>query len=262
MFTRAVIIALLTVAPACSPSSDSPQKLATALPPAEEIIRRAAALCAYQDQFMKIEARVTEADGATKQYIIETHRVRDGERTSSLSQIIEPERGNALLSIEDETGAKNVTYLPGFAKYFEVPSTQEDPSFGLAIQESLVAEHLYSYDTQGTTKLDGDEVYVVEGTLKPDVDSHLRRMVEYFRISDGRPLKTEIFNERGELLRVKRYFDYRQVDGHWTSTRTEIDNIGRKKLITLTVLEARYDRDLPASMFTREHLKKISPGLK
>lgn len=232
------------------------------LPEGNELMKRAHSTANYKDQALRIEAEVTDQGGTPRKFVIETYRRRGPDGTYSLSQVVQPERGNALLSSETSEGTNNVTYMPGFGKFFEVPSTQEDPTFGMTIQESLSEGNLYDYRTQSRTNIDGEEAYVVEGRLKPDVDSTLASMLEYLRASDARPLKTEIFNAKGELLRTKRYLDYRQIDGYWLSARTEVENIARTKRISLMVVEAKFDRNLPASMFTREYLKKISPGLK
>jgi len=67
----------------------------------------------------------------------------------------------------------------------------------------------------------------------------------------------ELYNSLGELVRIRRYTDWAQINGRWTERRTEVDNLKHQKRIVFETIEADYEADWPLSFFSRENLKAL-----
>jgi hypothetical protein len=72
------------------------------------------------------------------------------------------------------------------------------------------------------------------------------------------PMVAEFYDNQDQLNRrvtIDKMADY---SGHWTRIRWVVDNQARQKKITFETTKVDYDMPLSDSLFTRDHLKKIT----
>jgi hypothetical protein len=246
---------------ACQRDHGATTPEAKPLPTGEEVVNRYLAYDDCHNAKLTIKAHLTEADGTEREFIIMNYQKCVAGAQYTLRQVAAPasERARALLSIERPgQPVENVAYLPGFDKFVEVQDlTKEDTLFGLSVQESLGGYDLYDYTMLGAERLDQHETYKVEGQLQPEATSRFVRTLTYFRQDNFLPVRMELYNSLGELVRIRRYTDWAQINGRWTERRTEVDNLKHQKRIVFETVEADYEADWPLSFFSRENLKAL-----
>lgn len=251
----------MMVFPACQRDQGAPTTQTAPLPAGQEVVEHYLRYDDCHNAKLKIRAHLTEEDGTEREITIMNYQKCVDGAQYTLRQVVSPEseRARALLSIERPgQPVENVAYLPGFDKLVEVQDlTREDTLFGLTVQESLGGYDLYDYKTLGAERLGPTEVYKVEGRLKPDVESRLARTITYFRQDNYLPLRMELYNSQNELVRIREYADWAQINGRWTERRTQVENLKHHKRIIFETVEADYNADLPLSFFTSENLKAL-----
>jgi hypothetical protein len=255
------LIMLTTVLHACRRDRGAPAPDPAPLPTGQEVVNHFLTYVGCHDAKLKVQARVTNEDGTTREFIIMTYqKCADGVQYS-LRQVIVPEseRSRALLTVEKPgQPVENVAYLPGFKKFVEVQDLRrEDTVFGLSIQESLGGYDLYDYKMLGTERVGQYETYQVEGRLKPETESRFKRTITCYRRDNFLPVRMELYNLQNQLVRVKQYTHWDHIDGRWTETRSDVENLQYKKRIVFDTVEADYTADLPLWFFTRENLKRL-----
>jgi hypothetical protein len=256
-----ILIIGTAVLQACQSEHDAAVPAPDPLPKGEEIVNRFREVEACHNAKLKVKARLTEEDGAEREFTIMTYEKCVDGTQYSLRQVVLPkeERGRAMLSLETPgQPVEAVAYLPGFQKFVQVGNlSQEDTLFGLSIQESLGGYDLYDYETVGKERLGEYEAYKVEGKLKPEASSRFNRTVTYYRQDHFLPLRVELYDSQNQLLRVRDYLNWTQIDGHWTAMHTDVNNLAHKKRIIFETVEVSFQEDLPLSFFSRETLKRL-----
>jgi hypothetical protein len=214
---------------------------------------------------MKLEARVTDtATGSSRAVRLTMYRKRDGDgRQEMLFEFTSPpeERDRDGLVIVTPPGeVEAIRYMQSTDKFVATTSaTGEDSLFGMSLQELLGGQpEKYDHRLVEETIAGNVPANKLEGTLKPGADSRFQRVVLLMAKDTSAALSIELYDSRDELARRVTVERSEQVSGYWTRMRWTVDNIAHGKKIEFTTLSARYDQKLDGSIFSREHLKRIS----
>lgn len=271
-----VAASLLLPSGACSskPDSSTPQSNTQAHAPAptggdaSKIIERYRALDSSSDSTVKLRARIT-ADEASepsppKQLQLTMYRKRESDgRTLILVEFTAPpeERDrDGLITVFPDGRIEGVRYVQSTDSYIVTDDPMsEDALFGMTLQELAGGQaEKYDFRVDGEETQDQSAAYRLEGTLKPGVQSKFRRLLLFVDKSTFAATKAEFYDNHNELARRLSVSKTELVGGYWTRTRWDIDNLARQTKIAFDAVEVRYDQNLSDSIFTREHLKKIS----
>ena len=184
----------------------------------------------------------------------------DGGALTFLS-VIAPikETDKAFLAIE-EAGqpTQAISYLPGMKKMTRLNSAKQLGIGGtrVSLQELLGMElNQYSY-TPGERVVENNEQMIkVEFKENPAFSLAYPRIIGFFREKDQQPARFELYDARDELQKRVTIEKIKPVEGHQTITGLAIDDLAHKQTLKLETRKIEYDRSLPDSIFTENHLK-------
>jgi hypothetical protein len=244
--------------------SAQPASAASATMDASQIIERNRALDSSRDSRMKLKARIQGSEGTPPEVEMTIYRKREAD--GDMLMLIEftspaQERDrSAIVTISPKSEVEGIRYLQSgdtFASTKGVMS--EDSLFGMTLQELADGQpEKYDFKLIGEETAGSSPAYKMEGTLKPDAESRFNRLVMLVSKENFATVSAEFYDNHNELVRRLSVDKIEQVAGHPTRMHWIVDNPAKTKKVEFTTLDAKYDQNLSDSLFTREHLKKIT----
>ncbi|MHB1250436.1 MAG: outer membrane lipoprotein-sorting protein, partial [Polaromonas sp.] len=179
----------------------------------------------------------------------------------SFVRILSPAKEAGIGSLR--LGAEMWNYLPNVERVVKIPpSMMLQPWMGSdftnddLVKESSILDD-YVHQLVATSTVNGQDVYQVEATPKPETAVVWGRVLYWVRKRDFMPLKQEFFSESGELVRVLSFSEVRAVGGRTLPTRWEMRPTAKPGNFTAVVLkEAVFDRPLNEAVFTQGNLQR------
>ena len=179
----------------------------------------------------------------------------------SFVRILSPAKEAGIGSLR--IGSEMWNYLPSVERVIKIPpSMMLQPWMGSdltnddLVKESSILDD-YTHKVLGITTVDGQEIYQVEATPKPQAAVVWGRVLYLVRKRDFMPLKQEYFSERDELVRVLSFSEVRSVGGRTLPTRWEMRPVAKPGNVTTFVLkDAVFDRPVDEAIFTQRNLQK------
>lgn len=267
-----LLVSLISIALiGCQKEGGNPAKTAssTSVPASSavdvaQLVSRYRALDDSRDSALKMRARIESQDGGPPEVRMTVYRKRasDGGKVM-LIEFTSPERErdrNAIVMTTPQGEIEAVRYIQSGDNFVTAKgSLNEDSLFGMTLQEFEDGQpEKYDFKLIGEESLGSTPVYRIEGKLKPGAESKFSRLVMLLSKENNVALVTEFYDNHNELMRRSTVERAEQVAGHWTRLVWKVDNIARHKKIEFETIESKYDQNLSDSIFTREHLKKIS----
>ena len=186
----------------------------------------------------------------------------EGPRFMLIEFTVPPEERDrdGLITIFPDGQIEGVRYIQSsdsFAATRDVMS--EDSLLGLTLQELADGQpEKYDFTIVGEETVDGVACYRAEGKLKPSAESKFTRIEMLIAKETSLLVKAMFYDKREVLARNLVVSRTEEIDDQWTRMSWTIDNIARNKKIAFEATNVSYDQNLKDSMFTREHLKKIT----
>lgn len=179
----------------------------------------------------------------------------------SFVRIVSPAKEAGIGSLR--LGSEMWNYLPNVERVIKIPpSMMLQPWMGSdftnddLVKESSILED-YTHKVLGTVTIDGQAMYQVEATARPEAAVVWGRILYWVKKSDFVPLKQEFYDERGELVRTMSFSDVRSIGGRRVPTRWEMRPRAKPGNVTIIALRnAVYDRPIDAEVFTQRNLQK------
>lgn len=179
----------------------------------------------------------------------------------SFVRILAPAKEAGIGSLR--IGSEMWNYLPSVERVIKIPpSMMLQPWMGSdftnddLVKESSILDD-YTHQIVGTMAVEGQPAWQVEAMPKPAAAVVWGRVLYLVRKRDFMPLKQEYFSERGELVRVMRFFDVRSLGGRLLPTRWEMRPVAKPGNVTTIVLkDADFDRPVDEAIFTQRNLQK------
>jgi outer membrane lipoprotein-sorting protein len=120
----------------------------------------------------------------------------------------------------------------------------------------LVAPELDAYDYKfaGDDEVLGRKCRKIEATPKrPDVELY-SKSIGCLDTNDWVVLRTELFDKKGDLLKVSTVQKLDKIDGIWTPLEQEMVNVQDKTNSKITIKDIHYNIELPDDIFSRARL--------
>ena len=120
----------------------------------------------------------------------------------------------------------------------------------------LVAPELDAYDYAfvGDDELLGRKCRLIEAKPKrPDSDVY-SKTIGCLDTTDWMVLRTQLFDKKGQLLKVMTVKKLEKIDNIWTPMDQEMANVQDKTTSTITIKDIHYNVELPDDIFTRARL--------
>lgn len=230
----------------------------------EQIAERYRALDNSNQSVSKTHAIVRDADGSAREFAMSISRklAADG-RKLMLVEFTSPDQErdrNALVIISPQGNIEATRYIQSSNSFASVNSVvSEDSLFGMTMQELADGQtEKYSFRLVGEESFDGKPVYRIEGKLKDGMESKFPRLVLLISKENSAALVAEFYDNQNQLIRRVAIDKMAEQNGHWTRMHWIVENLARQKKISFETIKIDYDAPLNDSVFSRDHLKKIT----
>ena len=117
----------------------------------------------------------------------------------------------------------------------------------------------YSYELLREDTFQGRPVYVVETVPNTPDDSQYSRLVQWVDRERWLPLKIELYDKDGDLLKVNSVSRVERVQGYWTIINNTMENVQTGHRTELAIQRFVYGENLPDGLFTTNFLETGRP---
>jgi hypothetical protein len=114
----------------------------------------------------------------------------------------------------------------------------------------------YTYQYLGKDVIGGRSVSLVEMTPKDPAKEVYAKTVLALDPKDLLIMRREFFDKKGDKVKVWTIDKVEQIDGVWTLTGQEMQNLQDKTKSRLDISEVKYNAELPDAMFTPKYLTR------
>ncbi|WMN76876.1 outer membrane lipoprotein-sorting protein [Vibrio parahaemolyticus] len=123
-------------------------------------------------------------------------------------------------------------------------------------QSSIVVD--YQHALLGNDSVEGDKVWVIEATAKPDAPVVWNKVTLWISQSTYLQRKVEFYDEFDERVNVLTTYDVKELGGRKIATRMEmkpVDKPGNKTIFTTH--QAQFDFDINDDFFSQQQMKSL-----
>ncbi|EGQ7682677.1 outer membrane lipoprotein-sorting protein [Vibrio parahaemolyticus] len=123
-------------------------------------------------------------------------------------------------------------------------------------QSSIVVD--YQHALVGNDSFEGDKVWVIEATAKPDAPVVWNKVTLWISQSTYLQRKVEFYDEFDERVNVLTTYDVKELGGRKIATRMEmkpVDKPGNKTIFTTH--QAQFDFDINDDFFSQQQMKSL-----
>ncbi|EJS9607639.1 outer membrane lipoprotein-sorting protein [Vibrio parahaemolyticus] len=123
-------------------------------------------------------------------------------------------------------------------------------------QSSIVVD--YQHALLGNDSFEGDKVWVIEATAKPDAPVVWNKVTLWISRSTYLQRKVEFYDEFDERVNVLTTYDVKELGGRKIATRMEmkpVDKPGNKTIFTTH--QAQFDFDINDDFFSQQQMKSL-----
>ncbi|TOG02569.1 outer membrane lipoprotein-sorting protein [Vibrio parahaemolyticus] len=123
-------------------------------------------------------------------------------------------------------------------------------------QSSIVVD--YQHALLGNDSFEGDKVWVIEATAKPDAPVVWNKVTLWISQSTYLQRKVEFYDEFDERVNVLTTYDVKELGGRKIATRMEmkpVDKPGNKTIFTTH--QAQFDFDINEDFFSQQQMKSL-----
>ncbi|MGQ9616098.1 MAG: outer membrane lipoprotein-sorting protein [Spirochaetota bacterium] len=154
-------------------------------------------------------------------------------------------------------------YLPALKRVRRIAASEGGQSFmGTDFTYDDMSERKVERDYHeliGEERIDGYDCYVVESKSKNPGDSQYSRAVRWIRKDIWMPVKAELYDKKGQLLKMATWSNIKNIQGYWTAMVTEMKNVQTLHATRLEIKKVVYDEAIPPGLFTTQFLMTGRP---
>ncbi len=168
--------------------------------------------------------------------------------------------GTAFLSVEQEDDRdEQFLYLPSLGRVRRIAANQNDSSF---VNSEFTYEDMQrrkvsrdNHSLIGEEELLGRSCWVIESIPKNESDSQYGKYVSWTAKDIFVPLKIDLYNKKGQLVKQFVAHKFDQIDSIWTITDSEMRNLEKKRSTRLRTLGVQYNIDISDNTFTTQYMQ-------
>jgi outer membrane lipoprotein-sorting protein len=169
-------------------------------------------------------------------------------------------KGTRFLSITNEGRADDMwIYLPSLKRVRRIAASEGGESF---MGTDLTYDDMGSKDVDnddhtlvGEEDVDGYPCYVVESVPRDPSESEYSRRKTWVSREMLIPIRMELFDKEGALLKVLTVSEIENIQGFWTPKITRMTNVQENHSTVLTMERVIYNENLPDGIFTTRFLQ-------
>ncbi|HAV1506763.1 TPA: outer membrane lipoprotein-sorting protein [Vibrio parahaemolyticus] len=123
-------------------------------------------------------------------------------------------------------------------------------------QSSIVVD--YQHALVGNDSFEGDKVWVIEATAKPDAPVVWNKVTLWISQSTYLQRKVEFYDEFDERVNVLTTYDVKELGGRKIATRMEMKPVDKPRNKTIfTTHQAQFDFDINDDFFSQQQMKSL-----
>ena len=230
---------------------------------ADEIIDKMKDANKHDSTQARIAATIEEKGGASSERLIDQYSLIENGLSKAVAVFQKPAsvQGTRFLMVENNGRADDRwIYLPALKKVRRIASSEGGTSFigeitydDMSVGEGDRTNTLLREDT-----VEGEAVYVVQ-SVPNDSDGQYSKTISSISKTKWLPIKAEMYDKQGKLLKVAEGLEIKEVQGFWTITKLRMSNVQNGNATTLTFEKLEYGKKIPASVFTTKFLETGRP---
>lgn len=149
-------------------------------------------------------------------------------------------------------------YLPALGKIKRISSENKSDYFmGSDFTYDDLGERNLNEDTHKllkTEEINGEKTYVVES--KPiGEDLMYSKIISWVSLDKCIELKKEFYDKNGNHLKTLSVIDYKEIDGIYTVTHSEMNNVQKEHKTILKLNDVKYNTNISENKFTERQMK-------
>jgi hypothetical protein len=210
---------------------------------------------------------IAAKDGSTTERVVDQYSSKAGGANKTVVVFQKPASvaGTRFLTIENPGKADDRwIFLPALGKVRRIAATEGSGSFmgtDLSYDDVSSADRDADADAHELLRdeaLDGKDCWVIESKPK-DPDYQYSKMVSWIEKATRISLKIELYDRKGELVKLLEILKSEDKQGRPTPTITRMTTVKAKTSTTINVDIVKYDDPIPASVFTTKFLETGRP---
>ena len=206
---------------------------------------------------------ITARNGSTTERLIDQYSKDgpNGARTVIVFQRPANVAGTRFLTMENASGGTDQwIFLPSLGRVRRISASESSGSFmgtDFSYDDVSFADREITLDVHTLLReetFNRNLCYVVE-SIPADSSYQYSKTITWIDKNNFLIYKAEMYNRRGELVKVMEMSDFRDVQGRITPMQTTISTVGAGTSTTIFMEIVRYDDPIPESVFTTAYLE-------
>lgn len=149
-------------------------------------------------------------------------------------------------------------FLPALKKVRRIASSDGDKSFmGTDFTYDDMETRDVERDSHELIKEESvgeDECYVVKATSIDPEDSQYSYRISWIRKDNFVPVKMEMYDKSGDLVKVMQVLDLQQISGYWTPLEAIMENVQTGHKTKISVKKIVFDEGVDKRVFSQNFL--------
>jgi outer membrane lipoprotein-sorting protein len=206
---------------------------------------------------------ITAKNGSTTERVIDQYS-KDGPNGSRMVIVFQRPAnvaGSRFLTMDNASGGEDRwIFLPSLGKIRRIAASESGGSFmgtDFSYDDMSVMDREIALDTHNILReeaLNGVICYVIQSI--PNNRSYAySKMITWVDKNTNLVYKTEMYDQRGTLVKVLEMSDYRNVQGRQTPMQTKLSTIAAGTFTTIYIDIIKYDDQIPEGVFTTTYLE-------
>ena len=206
---------------------------------------------------------ITAKDGSTSERLIDQYSKDgpNGARTVIVFHRPANVAGTRFLTMDTASGGTDQwIFLSALGKIRRIAASETGGSFmgtDFSYDDISSVDRDAALDTHTLLReetLNGNACYVIQSVPK-DSSYPYSKTISWISKEGYLIYKNEMYNRRGELLKVMEMFDFKDVQGRLTPMRTKISTVAAGTFTTVYMEIMKYDDPIPEAVFTTAYLE-------
>jgi len=207
---------------------------------------------------------ITAKNGSTSERVIDQYSKDDTKgngRTVIVFQRPANVAGTRFLTMDTASGKSDQwIFLPELGKVRRIAASEGGGSFmgtDFSYDDISYVDREASLDTHSLLRedtLNGKTCYVIESIPK-DTSFPYSKTVSWIDKEQYLSYKVELYNRRGEMIKLMEMSDFKDVQGRLTPMQTKVSTVGAGSSTTIYMDIMKYDDPIPETVFTTTYLE-------
>jgi hypothetical protein len=211
---------------------------------------------------LQAKGKLTSDRGLVRELELSHKRLNDGVEASYMEVTAPMDlKDTRFLFFDHETGRdQQFIYVPAAKRAIQVGGQTRKQSFlgsefyvGDFAQPEVDA---FTYSFVGEDTVGGRQCKLVQAVPKDPDDALYSKSIACVDPKDLVVVRTQLFDDKGNLLKVWTIEKLDKIDGFWTPVKQKIEDVQEKHWSELDMTEIKYNAELPDDVFNKSYLTR------